>query len=181
MQLSKDVSQHLTNKLLLWNATLLNCCGTCWKAMLRVLLPTLKHVLQQIKVAASWVNTDFWLHKITSLAAKQIVLAWAAQHLQILPAKSRTTLYSLQQLFASSNLICCKTGLNVGGKTFAFQLDFRQCCKTRSMSVCCPFYRRTYRLCRVNNVHLLNLLCRVFTICASHIIYQNLFLLSPGY
>ena len=127
MQLSKDVRQHLTNKLLLWNATLLrHCCGTGWKAMLSVLLPTFKHVLQQIKVAASCVNTDFWLHKITSLAAKQIVLAWAAQHLQILPALSRTTLYSLQQLFASSNLICCKTGLNVGGKTVAFQLVFRQ-------------------------------------------------------
>ena len=55
--------------------------------MLRVLLPTLKHVFQQIKVAASCVNTDFWLHKITSLAAKQIVLAWAAQHLQILLQK----------------------------------------------------------------------------------------------
>ena len=94
-----------------------------------VKLPTFKHVLQQIKVAASCVNTDFWLHKIASLAAKQIFLAWAAQHLQILPAKSRTTVYSLQQLFASSNLICCKTGLNVGGKTFAFQLVFRQCWK----------------------------------------------------
>ena len=40
-------------------------------------------------------------------------------------AKSRTTLYFLQQMFATiKNLICCKTGLKVGGKTsnIAFQL-----------------------------------------------------------
>ena len=109
-------------------------------------------------------------------------LSWhGPQHLQIFLQNCRTTLYSLQQLFASSNLICCETGLNVGGKTFAFQLVYRQCCETRSMSVCCPFYRRTYRPCRVKNVLLLNLLCRLFTICASPLIFQNLFLISPGY
>jgi len=50
--------------------------------MLRVLPPTVKPVLQHIKVATSCVNTDFWLDKITreftsytgvtSLAAKQV-------------------------------------------------------------------------------------------------------------
>ena len=52
------------------------------KRMLRVLPPIFKPVLQHIKVAASCVNTDFWLGKITpeftsytgvtSLAAKQV-------------------------------------------------------------------------------------------------------------
>ena len=32
--------------------------------MLHVLPPTFKPFSQQIKVAASWVNTDFWLDKI---------------------------------------------------------------------------------------------------------------------
>ena len=50
--------------------------------MLRVLPPKFKPVLQHVKVAASCVNTDFWLDKITpeftsytgvtSLAAKQV-------------------------------------------------------------------------------------------------------------
>ena len=47
-------------------------------------------------------------------------------------AKRRTTLYFLQQLFATrNNLICCKTGLNVGGKTrnIVIQLVLQQCCK----------------------------------------------------
>ena len=61
-------------------------CNLFWniaaKRMLRVLPPTFKPLLQHIKVAASCVNTDFWLDKITrefslytgvtSLAAKQV-------------------------------------------------------------------------------------------------------------
>ena len=57
-------------------------CNIAAKRMLRVLAPTFKPVLQHIKVAASCVNTDFWLDKITrefslytgvtSLAAKQV-------------------------------------------------------------------------------------------------------------
>ena len=57
-------------------------CNIAAKRMLRVLPPTFKPVLQHIKVAASCVNTDFWLDKITpeftsytwvtSLAAKQV-------------------------------------------------------------------------------------------------------------
>ena len=51
-------------------------------AMMRVLPPTFKPVLQQIKVAASCLNTDVWLDKITrepctgftSLAARQVCL-----------------------------------------------------------------------------------------------------------
>ena len=57
-------------------------CNIAAKRMLRVLAPTFKPLLQHIKVAASCVNTDFWLDKITrefslytgvtSLAAKQV-------------------------------------------------------------------------------------------------------------
>ena len=57
-------------------------CNIAAKRMLHVLPPTFKPVLQHIKVAASCVNTDFWLDKITrefalytgvtSLAAKQV-------------------------------------------------------------------------------------------------------------
>ena len=42
-----------------------HCCKTSWKAMLRALPPTFKSFSQQIKVAASCLNTDFWLDKIT--------------------------------------------------------------------------------------------------------------------
>ena len=32
--------------------------------MLRILAPAFKPVLKKIKVAAGWINTDFWLDKI---------------------------------------------------------------------------------------------------------------------
>ena len=92
-------------------------------------------------VVASCVNTDFWLDKITreschtrELRAKQVSLEPVnAQHEQILLLKSRTTLYFLQQIFATcNNLICWKIGLKDASKTsnIAFQLVLQQCCKT---------------------------------------------------
>ena len=54
---------------------------------------------------------------VTSLAAKQVCLG-LVKHATCTDfvAKKRTTLYFLQQIFATcNNLICCKTGLNVGG------------------------------------------------------------------
>ena len=59
-------------------------------------------------------------------------------------AKSRTTLYFLQQMFATiKNLICCKTGLKVGGKTsnIAFQLVCSNVAK-QVARFCWPFYHR---------------------------------------
>ena len=66
----------------------------------------------------------------TSLCAKQVCLGPVKRAIYTLTdfvAKSRTTLYFQQQLFATyNNLICCKTALNVGFKTrnIAFQLFF---------------------------------------------------------
>ena len=59
-------------------------------------------------------------------------------------AKSRTTLYFLQQMFATiKNLICCKTGLKVGGKTsnIAFQLVCSNVAK-QVARFCWQFYQR---------------------------------------
>ena len=69
--------------------------------------------------------TDFWLDKIALelhhtkklfyVIFGKTSLLWAsknAQYVQIFFGKSTTTLYFLQQLFATcNNLICCKTGL----------------------------------------------------------------------
>ena len=88
---------------------------------------------------------------VTSLAAKQVCLG-LVKHATCtdFDAKSRITLNFLQQLFATcNNLICCKTGLKVIGKTsiVAFQLVLQQCCKTScTFSVLCPFYRTLLRL-----------------------------------
>ena len=84
-------------------------------------------------------NTDFWLDKITrksrhtleltSLAAKQVCFG-PVEHGTCIDfvAKSRTTLYFLQQLFATCNyLICFKTGLKK--RNIAFRLILQQCCK----------------------------------------------------
>ena len=52
--------------------------------------------------------------------------------------KKSTTLCFLQQLFAAwNNLICCKRGLNPGGKThnITFQFVLQQCCKTKETSL----------------------------------------------
>ena len=88
---------------------------------------------------------------VTSLAAKQVCLG-LVKHATCtdFDAKSRITLNFLQQLLATcNNLICCKTGLKVIGKTsiVAFQLVLQQCCKTScTFSVLCPFYRTLLRL-----------------------------------
>ena len=58
--------------------------------------------------------------------------------------KNRTTLYFLQQMFATvKNLICCKAGLKVGGKTsnIAFQLVCSNVAK-QVARFCWPFYHR---------------------------------------
>ena len=88
--------------------------------MLRVLPPT---TLATNKIAASWVNTNFRLGKITgvgtpytevtSLAAKQVCFGpvkapWGTTCTNFV-AKRGTILYFVQQLFTTcSNLICCK-------------------------------------------------------------------------
>ena len=52
--------------------------------------------------------------------------------------KSRTTLYFLQQMFATiKNLICCKTGLKVGGKTSNIAIQL----------VCSNFAKQVARFC----------------------------------
>ena len=57
-------------------------------------------------------------------------------------AKRRTTLYFLQQLLVTcNNLLCCNTGLNVGGKTrnIVIQLVLQESCKTRC-TILRPFH-----------------------------------------
>ena len=62
------------------------------------------------------------------------VTALAVKHVCLGPEKRATrTLYFLQPLSETcNNLICCKKGLNVGGKkrNAAFQLLSQQCCRT---------------------------------------------------
>ena len=76
-----------------------------------------------------------------SLAAKQVCLG-PVKHATSTDfvVKSRTTFYFLQQLFENCNkLICCKTGLIVGGKmhNIAIQLVLQQCCKTSFILTSC--------------------------------------------
>ena len=72
-----------------------------------------------------------WYTIVMSFAAKKVCL-WPVKRAKCtdLVSKSRITLSFLQQLFATCNKqICCKTGLNVGGKmcNIAFQLILQQC------------------------------------------------------
>jgi len=97
--------------------------------MLRVLPSTLKPVLQQItEPVASYVNPKFWLDKITlkSRHTRELHLGTVKCEISTdLVAKSKTTVYLLQQLFATcKNLICWKTGL-IGGLY----------CKTRNIAI----------------------------------------------
>ena len=83
--------------------------------------PRIKRVLQQIKllqVGQSYARVMPYTG-VTSLAAKQVCLgAVKRATCTDFVAKSKSTLCFLQQLFATcNNLCCCKTGLNVGGKT----------------------------------------------------------------
>ena len=107
-------------------------------AMLRVLPPT---TLATNNIAASWVNTNFRLGKITgvgtpytevtSLAAKQVcfgpVKAQQGTTCTNFVAKCGTILYFVQQLFTTcSNLICCKDiGILQSSKTTVSRSDWR--------------------------------------------------------
>ena len=90
-----------------------HCCKPSWKAMLHVLPPTFKPFSPQIKVTASWVNTDFWLDKLKyarttprtglrSLAAKQVCFG---------PVKRATcTEFVAKKCRTCNKMICCRTG-----------------------------------------------------------------------
>ena len=90
--------------------------------MLLVLPPTFKPVskkkrlLQVARILTSGVTP---YTGVTQVAAKQVCLGRVKRAtFTEFVAESRTTLYFLQQIFATcNNLICCKTGLNVGSKT----------------------------------------------------------------
>ena len=103
-------------------------CKTSWKTILRVLPPSFKPVLyEQIRLLlVAWIVTSDWIKVrgnharpgFTSLVAKQVCLGRVERATcKHFVAKSRTNLYFLQKFFATSNnLICCKTGLNLGVK-----------------------------------------------------------------
>ena len=103
-------------------------CKTSWKTILRVLPPSFKPVLhEQIRLLlVAWILTSDRIKVrgnharpgFTSLVAKQVCLGRVERATsKHFVAKSRTNLYFLQKFFATSNnLICCKTGLNLGVK-----------------------------------------------------------------
>ena len=62
------------------------------------------------------------------------------------------------------NLICCKTGSNIGGKTrnITIQLGLKQCCAQNKLHVfCCPFYYALVLFCVVSLVFKLLFLFRI--------------------
>ena len=88
------------------------------------------------KSAASCLNTDFWLDKITRRDLRHLLqnkyclgpLKLSMQHCRFWFKKQDYSPF-VPQLFATcNNLICCMTGLNVSGKT-------------RNIPFFCPFYR----------------------------------------
>ena len=130
-----------------------HCCKTNWEALLRIVPPAFKSVLQQIRLLrGTWrlyyagVSCTIRESCVTCCAAKQVCLG------PVKPttctdfvAKSRTALYFLLQLAAScNNMICCKTGWICGRKTgsIATYLVLLQSCWTSRTFFClCPFYR----------------------------------------
>ena len=116
-------------------------CNTSWEAMLCILPPAFKSVLQQSRLLrGSWrlyyarVSHTIRESYVTCSAAKQVCLG------PVKPttctdfvAKSRTALYFLLQLAATcNNMICCKTGWICGRKTrnIATYLVLLQSCWT---------------------------------------------------
>ena len=100
-----------------------HCCKT--SSDVHVVPPTLKPVFQQIRLwQVAWILTTDWMKLrgimgITSLAVKQVRVGSVKRATCTdFVAKSRTTFDFRQQFCATcDNLICCKKGLNVGGKT----------------------------------------------------------------
>ena len=95
-----------------------------------VLLPTFKPVLQQIRLwqVALTLTSDWIKLRGSYVTCCKTSLPWAGKRAtcQILLQKVK-----LLSTFCN-NLICCKAGWNMGGKTrnVVFQLVLQQCCKT---------------------------------------------------
>ena len=96
-------------------------CNTAAKrAMLHVSSLHVQTCLATNQVVASCLNTDFWLDKITleSCRTQELPQGLAAKQVCLGSVKCTTCKDFVQQLFATCiNLICCKTGWFVGGKT----------------------------------------------------------------
>ena len=124
----------------------------------------MKLVLQQIRLLqVAWILTSDWIklrgnhaiHGSYVTCRKQVCLGPVKRaKCTDFVAKSRTTLYFLQQILATcSNLICCKAGLNEASKTsnIAIQIVFKQCWKTKYTFLLpvLPYHktRKMYRLC----------------------------------
>ena len=110
-----------------------HCCKMSWIAMLCVLPPSFKPVLEQIRLLqVARVLTPDWINYtgVTWLVAKQVYLE-PVKHATCTDfvAKIRTTLYFPQHSFATwNNLICCKTDSKTCN--IAIQLNLQQCFKT---------------------------------------------------
>ena len=124
----------------------------------------MKLVLQQIRLLqVAWILTSDWMklrgnhaiHGSYVTCCKQVCLGPVKRATCTdFVAKSRTTLYFLQQILATcSNLICCKADLNVASKTrnIAIQIVLKQCWKTKCTFLLpvLPYLktRKMYRLC----------------------------------
>ena len=100
-----------------------SCCETSWMPMLRVWPPTFKAVLQQIRLSqvACWVLTSDWIklrrsHTIQGsyVTCSKTSLPWTGRRATCTDfvAKSKTTFYFMQQMFATGkNLNCCRTAV----------------------------------------------------------------------
>ena len=125
--------------------------------MLRVWPPKFKPVLQQIRLSqvANWVLTSDWIklrgsHAIQGsyVTCSKTSLPWTDRRATCTDfvAKSTTTFYFLQQIFATANnLNCCRTAVSrrpvVKRATSLIQIVLQQCCKTSCTFFCFLFYR----------------------------------------
>ena len=125
--------------------------------MLRVWPPKFKPVLQQIRLSqvACWILTSDWIrlrrsHTIQGsyVTCSKTSLPWTGRRATCTDfvAKSTTTFYFLQKMFATgNNLNCCRTAVwrrpVVKRATSLIQLVLQQCCKTSCAFFCFLFYR----------------------------------------
>ena len=131
-----------------------HCCKTNWEALLRIVPPAFKSVLQQIRLLrGTWrlyyAEVSYTIREscVTCCAAKQVCLGPVKRTTCTdFLAKSRTALYFLLQLAATcNNLICYKTGWICGWKTRQHRHLSRFAVvllnKSHVFFCLCPFYR----------------------------------------
>ena len=105
------------------------CCAFYYPHAANQVVAGCEKLLQKVESSSTFCNktcTCCVFYRPDCFAASDVTPVYGVN--------SRVLLSNQKSVFTqlAANFVCCKTGLNVGGKTcnIAFQLVFQQCCKT---------------------------------------------------